>query len=324
MSKAVVVEPVIGTVINPDLCNQSSIKITVDQQSEIQIPYVHVYLDAKIDSDNCAYVRLDAPAYLEHHKDGKYLNKKQKKEFIKIMKKVWKDYVTQSIYSGEAKLATGYEAAVEIWKKTHDATVSFSYDRNGFLKMPDYKSFLQIGENIMINTTEISSSKTKKEISGVTLLGSGNTVYPTTYTPEILETFDNKHQDNDYIVSLDAYEVSALCPVTHQPDFAKLVIQYIPNVKMVESKSLKLYLFSFRNYGTFHEDLVNTVMKDLVNLMDPKYLEVTGIFATRGGIAIKPCAIYVNPKYPEYNDLKQARFLQNLSDQACRKVKYDE
>ena len=82
---------------------------------------------------------------------------------------------------------------------------------------------------------------------------------------------------------------------TGQPDFAEIRISYIPDVKMVESKSLKLYLFSFRNHGDFHEDCVNTIMKDLVRLMDPKYIEVTGFFTPRGGISIYPYANYGRP-----------------------------
>ena len=80
------------------------------------------------------------------------------------------------------------------------------------------------------------------------------------------------------MVTFDCPEFTSLCPITGQPDFAKITINYIPNVKMVESKSLKLYLFSFRNQGDFHEDCINIIMKDLVKLMEPKYLEVKGIF----------------------------------------------
>ena len=90
-------------------------------------------------------------------------------------------------------------------------------------------------------------------------------------------------------------EFTSLCPVTGQPDFATIHIAYIPEVKMVESKSLKLYLFSFRNHGDFHEDCVNIIMKDLLALMQPKYIEVYGEFTPRGGIAIHPYANYGRP-----------------------------
>ena len=116
-----------------------------------------------------------------------------------------------------------------------------------------------------------------------------------TYNPDVLETFENQHQDNDYWVRFNCPEFTALCPVTGQPDFAEIRICYIPDKRMVESKSLKLYLFSFRNHGGFHEDCVNVIMKDLIRLMDPKYIEVTGLFVPRGGISIYPYANYGRP-----------------------------
>jgi 7-cyano-7-deazaguanine reductase len=121
------------------------------------------------------------------------------------------------------------------------------------------------------------------------LLG-GETVYRRDYAPEALETFVNKHPGNDYWVCFNCPEFTSLCPITGQPDFATIRIDYIPAAKMVESKSLKLYLFSFRNHGAFHEDCVNIIMKDLIRLMDPKYIEVTGFFTPRGGISIYPYA----------------------------------
>lgn len=135
-------------------------------------------------------------------------------------------------------------------------------------------------------------SRSKEELSGVSLLGSGKTKYADDYAPEVLETFVNKHPDTDYIVTFDAYEFTSLCPKTGQPDFAKVIISYVPNEKMVESKSLKLYLFSFRNHGDFHEDCVNIIMKDLIRAMDPKYIEVWGKFTPRGGISIDPYCNY--------------------------------
>ena len=121
-------------------------------------------------------------------------------------------------------------------------------------------------------------------------LGSGHTDYPTDYDPGLLEAFDNAHPGRDYVVTLDCPEFTSLCPKTGQPDFGRIVISYIPRQRMVESKSLKLYLFSFRNHGDFHEDCVNIIMNDLIKLMDPLYIEVTGHFRPRGGIAIIPFA----------------------------------
>ena len=128
----------------------------------------------------------------------------------------------------------------------------------------------------------------------LSLLGR-KTEYKQTYAPEVLEAFDNKHPENDYWVRFNCPEFTSLCPITGQPDFAEIRISYLPAMKMVESKSLKLYLFSFRNHGAFHEDCVNVIMKDLIALMQPKYIEVTGIFTPRGGISIYPFANYGQP-----------------------------
>ena len=132
------------------------------------------------------------------------------------------------------------------------------------------------------------------------------TVYPTDYDPTLLETFTNKHPGNDYWVQFNCPEFTSLCPITGQPDFAEIRISYIPATRMVESKSLKLYLFSFRNHGDFHEDCVNIIMKDLIKLMDPKYIEVRGIFNPRGGISIYPFANYGDD---QHQDLVKARLL---------------
>ena len=325
----------------------------------------------------------------------------------------------------------------------------------------------------------MSDLRSKDELrdGGVTLLGNKNTQYKTDYAPEVLETFENKHPDNDYVVSFDAYEFTSLCvsgdtlidiatnetdnpegvaikdlvgtsgyvfgvdpdtltplcrkykavkktgenvpvvkvimdcirnngngsvyhetssltctpdhpilvkagfkkcewikakelkpgmrliadqrnhkvvavidgglsdvynmeveeienyfanevvvhncPITSQPDFAKVIISYIPNKLMVESKSLKLYLFSFRNHGDFHEDCMNIIMKDLVKLMNPKYIEVKGVFAPRGGISIYPAVNWANPDfgYQEYAKQRQLDFLRDASN---RTVKYDD
>ena len=141
--------------------------------------------------------------------------------------------------------------------------------------------------------------RTEKELAGVTLLGNAGTEYRSDYAPEVLETFDNKHPENEYVVTFNCPEFTTLCPKTGQPDFGHIYISYIPCEKMVESKSLKLYLFSFRNHGDFHEDCVNIIMKDLVKLMNPRYLEVKGIFMTRGGISIYPFANYGDADHQE-------------------------
>jgi 7-cyano-7-deazaguanine reductase len=131
-----------------------------------------------------------------------------------------------------------------------------------------------------------------RQQENLTLLGSNHTEYKTDYDPSLLETFSNKHPDNDYFVKFNCPEFTSLCPITGQPDFATIYISYVPDKLMVESKSLKLYLFSYRNHGDFHEDCVNKIMKDLIALLDPKYIEVTGKFLPRGGLSIDPYCNY--------------------------------
>lgn len=144
------------------------------------------------------------------------------------------------------------------------------------------------------------------ELQGVSLLGDTGVKYPADYCPQILETFVNKHPENDYLVTFNCPEFTSLCPKTGQPDFARIIINYIPAEKMVESKSLKLYLFSFRNHGDFHEDCVNIILKDLRRLMAPRYIEVRGIFTPRGGISIYP---FANWGDEEHQDLVKQRLL---------------
>ena len=148
-----------------------------------------------------------------------------------------------------------------------------------------------------------------RQNEGLHALGK-KTEYRQDYAPEVLETLENKHQTNDYWVQFNCPEFTTLCPITGQPDFGEIIIKYIPDVRMVESKSLKLYLFSFRNHGDFHEDCVNIIMKDLVKLMDPRYIEVTGLFKPRGGISIFPFANYGRPG-TKYEKLAEQRFMQH-------------
>lgn len=155
--------------------------------------------------------------------------------------------------------------------------------------------------------------RTDEQLTGVTLLGDTGVKYPTEYCPGILETFVNKHPGREYLVTFTCPEFTSLCPKTGQPDFAKIIINYIPRERMVESKSLKLYLFSFRNHGDFHEDCINIILNDLVSLMDPKYIEVKGIFTPRGGIAIYPFANHGDDEHQWLvKDRLKASFLENF------------
>jgi 7-cyano-7-deazaguanine reductase len=135
-----------------------------------------------------------------------------------------------------------------------------------------------------------------------------NSEIPNTYAPEVLEAFQNKNPKSTAWTSLICTEFTSLCPKTRQPDFAKIFINYIADAKMVESKSLKLYLFSFRNHGDFHEDCIQTICDDLNKLMKPRYIEVIGEFTPRGGIAIFPYASASN-KDPQYSKLREHRLL---------------
>ena len=163
-------------------------------------------------------------------------------------------------------------------------------------------------------------TRTQEELQGIDLLGQSAQQYPTTYAPDILEAFPNKHPDNDYMVTLTCPEFTSLCPKTGQPDFAHIIINYIPGPRLVESKSLKLYLFSFRNHGDFHEDCINIIMKDLKKLMDPKYIEVKGIFTPRGGIAILPFANYGDDTYAPMAQQRLFDALQNSSNRTDKQL----
>ena len=130
-----------------------------------------------------------------------------------------------------------------------------------------------------------------RENEGLKVLGK-KTNYDYDYNPNLLEKFNNKHVENDYFIKFNCPEFTSLCPITGQPDFATIYISYIPDLYCVESKSLKLYLFSFRNHGDFHEDCVNIIMKDLIKLLNPRYIEVWGKFLPRGGLSIDPYCNY--------------------------------
>lgn len=130
------------------------------------------------------------------------------------------------------------------------------------------------------------------DTSKLTLLGSKQTTYKyDNPSKDTLEIFDNQHPENDYVIGLDCFEFTSLCPMTGQPDFGKIYIAYIPSKTCIESKSLKLYLGSYRNHGSFHEDCVNQILSDIVARIHPLAIRVFGDFNVRGGIAIKPMAL---------------------------------
>ncbi|MDD0853226.1 preQ(1) synthase [Halobacteriovorax sp. GB3] len=154
----------------------------------------------------------------------------------------------------------------------------------------------------------LSEGRSTNELKDLAL-GQSNTEYLMSYAPEVLETFPNKNPGHDAWTTFVCTEFTSLCPKTNQPDFARIYINYIADDIMVESKSLKLYLFSFRNHGDFHEDCVQKICNDLTKLMKPKYLEVIGEFTPRGGICIYPYASSSN-RSKKYKDLKDKRFME--------------
>jgi 7-cyano-7-deazaguanine reductase len=153
-----------------------------------------------------------------------------------------------------------------------------------------------------------SHSRKDSELKTVTLLGNNTNDYQQDYDPSILEAFPNKNPGSDAWTTFICTEFTSLCPKTGQPDFAKIYINYIADKKMVESKSLKLYLFSFRNHGDFHEDCVQKMCNDLTKLMKPKYIEVIGEFTPRGGIAIFPFSQASNST-AKYKKIKETRMI---------------
>jgi len=138
-------------------------------------------------------------------------------------------------------------------------------------------------------------TKVKKEFSELTLLGNKKA-----QPSKKLEAFPNRAPGRYYLVTLESKEFTCLCPITGQPDFATIYVEYVPDKKIVESKSFKLYLWSYRNEGVFHEHVVNIMLDDLVNALDPHYCRVIGYFNIRGGIEITVDAEHVKtPKAKE-------------------------
>jgi len=126
----------------------------------------------------------------------------------------------------------------------------------------------------------------KNDLKGLSALGGSS------MPSKVLETFPNHHVERDYVVTLTTDEFTCLCPKTGQPDFAAITVEYIPDERIIESKSLKLYFWSFRNEGVFHEHVANTILDDLVAALDPRWCRVVADFGIRGGITISVDAEY--------------------------------
>jgi len=120
---------------------------------------------------------------------------------------------------------------------------------------------------------------------------------------DILETFENPSKNNDYLITMDIPEFTCLCPLTGQPDFAEFEINYVPDKKCVELKSLKLYMAAFRDIGAFHEDNTNQILNDLVNLIKPRYMSVIGYWKVRGGIITTISTKYNKKNWKDNNNI---------------------
>lgn len=136
--------------------------------------------------------------------------------------------------------------------------------------------------------------KRNAKITSLSILRSKTVRHPTTPNEARLEAFTNPYPGRDYWVTFDCPEFTSVCPITGQPDFGKISINYIPDKLCLESKSLKLYLFSFRNYPAFHEEVTNRILSDIVKTINPRQIIVRGEFRPRGGISIT-----VEVSYPE-------------------------
>ena len=125
---------------------------------------------------------------------------------------------------------------------------------------------------------------------------------------DILETFENPSKSNDYLITMDIPEFTCLCPLTGQPDFAEFEINYVPDKKCVELKSLKLYMAAFRDIGAFHEDNTNQILNDLVELIKPRYMSVIGYWKVRGGIITTITTKYNKKNWKDDNNILENKW----------------
>jgi len=133
----------------------------------------------------------------------------------------------------------------------------------------------------------------RDDTSSLTLLGKTRSDYPSRVDPGILETFPNRFSNRDYQVVMLTEEFTSLCPVTGQPDYGTVEVRYVPDQECIESKSLKYYLFSYRQEPTFMETVVNRILDDLVARCSPRQMTIVGRFRARGGISIDVSAEYI-------------------------------
>jgi len=135
----------------------------------------------------------------------------------------------------------------------------------------------------------------KRRYAGLTLLGNSEAAFPKSPQQASLETFPNPNSKRDYWIRVNCPEFTSLCPVTGQPDFAQIYLEYIPDTRCLETKSLKLYLSSYRNVHSFNEEVINRILDDLVGACHPRRMKVEGRFASRGGLALTVLAEHPVP-----------------------------
>lgn len=154
------------------------------------------------------------------------------------------------------------------------------------------------GQIIDQNVEKELSSRFTRDPDRIELksLGESKTTYSNHYSPSLLETFSNPQQTTPYTIDIEAPEFTCLCPKTGQPDFATISVSYSPDKRCIESKSFKLYLFSFRQSGAFHEDVTNRIAQDLFHILEPHFIKVTGKFFPRGGISFHPTVTLTKDK----------------------------
>lgn len=149
-------------------------------------------------------------------------------------------------------------------------------------------------------------AKKNTKYGSLTLLGKPVSRYPTAPSAKTIETFKNQYAIRRYLIKFECADFTSLCPVTGQPDFAKITIEYVPGDRCIETKSLKFYLASYRNTRSFNEEIVNRILDDVVAACSPQEALVYGEFAARGGISVSAEAQYTETVTPEERS-KQTR-----------------
>jgi 7-cyano-7-deazaguanine reductase len=148
--------------------------------------------------------------------------------------------------------------------------------------------------------------KKNAKYGSLTLLGKPVSPYPSAPSARTIETFENEYADRRYLIKFECADFTSLCPITGQPDFAKITIEYVPATRCIETKSLKFYLASYRHTRSFNEEIVNRILDDVVAACGPQEALVYGEFAARGGISLSVEASYSDTA-AEADDGKERR-----------------